>query len=355
MPYDPSVRLEALIEGRFGITLTDHHLPRLAEAGVLSMAMPLDRSFAHRQLLCAVVQVLMPDILAKASAERDSYLAYLNSAGFCTAPNPAVVDIGWKGNIQGALGDLTGRRTTGYYYATVQDSEIWTLQGDLHRAYAGVGVSTPLAQSVVTRNRAMTEFLLCHATRSLVAMTTRDGFPVPVYRPEPAAARRRGLIDPLHEGAIGFAKLFHDGFGDVFDQITIAPDLAEAALSAFLDRPDPADAGLFVGQAFEDALGGIAQKYVIAPDPKAGLQQSVWRAGVTAIRRGPRKPAPLKHASAQAATAQPQPARIEALAVRRFSSDRKLAKYQRDRAAFFEDSRSPLLRLYWKTFAGRLQ
>jgi HAD superfamily hydrolase (TIGR01549 family) len=341
MPYDPGVTLADLLAGRFGLHLLPDDLDQADQ--------PLDRSFAHRQMLCDVVQRLMPAILAQAAAERAGYTKYLTDMGYFAAQAPGLVDIGWKANIQGALGDLTGRRGTGYYYATLQEAEIWLARGDRHRAYRGQGQSPAQAQSVVLQNRHLMEFLTCHADRSLVHM--QDG--QPCYRPEPGLHQRRGLIAPLHAGAIAFARLFHDGFAGCLDQIHIAPDLAEAALTAFVTRPAPADARLFLGQGFEDALGGMAHRFLIAPDPRAGASASIWRAGAMAAHATPKgKPAARPTPPAAAAS---QLSRLERMAVSRFGKAAKLDKYRRDRAAFFEDSKSPLVQFYWRNLAGRMQ
>lgn len=351
MPYDPGVPLAALIEGRFGLALKESDIPRLAELGVLDRDIQLDRSFEHRQMLCSVVQAWMDDILAHAAQERGSYMGFLKNEGFIDAEQPAIVDVGWKTNIQGALGDLTERRTTGYYYATVQDSELWITRGDKHRGYAGVALSGGLSKSVAVQNRHLVEFMLCHSSRSLVAVGDGEKGFQPVFRKEAALAKRRRLIDPMHRGAIAYAQAFHDGFSRHLDQIYIDPNLAEATLETLIKDPQKADAELFVGQCFEDAVGGVAQKFVISPNAKAPPSQSVWRQGVEAIHQKPPKRAGNRPKTAD--PQQPEP-KLEAFMIKRMAGERKRAKYERDRAAFFADSQNQLVRLYWKAI-GRQQ
>lgn len=351
MPYDPGVPLSALIEGRFGVALGQDDMPRLTEVGVLDRDMPLDRSFSHRQMLCNTVQAYMQDILDHAAGERTNYMGFLQQAGFMAAKKPAIVDVGWKANIQGALGDLTERRTIGYYYATLQDSELWVNRGDAHRAYLGVALSPGLSKSVAVQNRHMVEFMMCHASRSLVAIGAQNGAYAPIYRKEAALAKRRQLIDPMHRGAVAYAHAFRDGFASHFDQIYIDPNLAEAPLATLIKDPQQADAALFLGQCFEDAVGGIAEKFIIAPGAKAGPSQSVWRQGVAVIHpkppaRGPKKRAPAIKSPA----AEPK---LEAFMIKHIAGGRKHAKYERDRAGFFADSQNQLVRLYWKAVGNR--
>ena len=350
MPYDPGVPLAALIEGRFGLAFKEEDMSRLAASGVNDRHVQLDRSFEHRQMLCTVVHAYMDDILAHAERERRSYMAFLQNEGFMDAKLPAIVDVGWKTNIQGALGDLTERRTTGYYYATVQDSELWINRGDKHRGYVGVALSGGLSKSVAVQNRHLVEFMLCHSSRSLVAIKDGENGLLPVYRKEAELAKRRRLIDPMHRGTIAYAQAFRNGFSRHFDQIYIDPNLAETTLAGLITDPQRADAELFVGQCFEDAVGGVAEKFVIAPSPTASPSQSVWRQGAEAIHGDPSARGGKRPPKVKPQTAEPK---MEAFMVKRIASERKRAKYERDRAAFFADSQKQLVRLYWKAVGGQ--
>ncbi|MDX8350882.1 hypothetical protein [Cognatiyoonia sp. IB215182] len=346
MPYDIGVPLDVLLEGRFGLVLGHNASQRLAALGIDDRAMPIDRSFAHRQKLHAVVQDYMNEILDHAANERASYLDFLDQKGFAAAEGPAIVDVGWKANIQGALGDLIDRRTIGYYYATVQESEVWLQRGDRHRAFAGTALSAPISHSIAVQNRHLLEFMLCHSSRSLVAMD-RDGEDFePKYRKERHYVTRKSLIDPMHRGAIAFAQQFHDGFGDLMDQIHIDADLAEGALAMLVQNPHKDDAKLFVGQSFEDAVGGLPEKFIVAPDAKAAPSQSVWRQGAVAAFEKGANPTNRKKNQLDAESKPKQ--RLEAFLVKQMVGDRKQAKYERDRAAFFGDSQNQVVKLYWK-------
>ncbi len=353
MPYDPEVPLSALLEGRFGLVLKEADMPRLLELGITDRDMHLDRSFAHRQYLCATVQAYMSEILQHAAGERDNYLGYLDNAGFLAVQHPAIVDVGWKANIQGALGDLTERRTTGYYYATLQESELWVGRGDAHRGYTGIGQSGGMAKSVAVQNRHMVEFLLCHSSRSLVAVNPQKSGYQPIFRKEATLAKRRQLIDPLHRGAVAFAQAFRDGFAEQFDQIYIDPNLAEATLETLIKTPQPADAELFLGQCFEDAVGGIAQKFIISPDATEPASQSVWRQGCEIMHHQPEPGAGRRAANSKSDQSQQDEPKLEAFMIKRMAGDRKRAKYERDREAFFADSKNQFVKLYWKAVSGR--
>ena len=351
MPYDPGIPLSALIEGRFGFSLGLDHMPRLQALGVKKSDLTLDRSFTHRQLLCAVVQEFMDEILEHAAAERETYLAFLEEQGFGAAVRPGIVDVGWKANIQGALGNLTGRRTVGYYYATIQDSEIWMQAGDTHRAYIGTAISDALSPSTAVRNRHLVEFMLCHSTRSLVAISQIEERLQPVYRKESDLEKRRRLIDAMHRGAIAYARTFKEGFTPLLNQIYIDPNLAEAALSSLVNTPKKLDAELFIGHSFEDAVGGLPQKFVIAPSDKAPLSQSVWRAGFEMVHTT-RQAAPKKRSISSVSPKSTGP-KLETFIIKRFVNKNLSAKYDRDCTAFFVDSQRQLIQLYWRVMGHR--
>lgn len=350
MPYDPGVPLEKLLEGRFGLTLSSADQDRLEKIGVRQRDLKLDRSIEHRSLLSAVTQEFMSEILGIAATEREAYLSYLKQLGYDQAAQPGIVDVGWKANIQGALGNLTQKRTHGYYYATLQDSETWIAKGDKHRAYSGVVQSGPISKSQVLQNRHLVEFLMCASSQSLVSIKkTKTGFQ-PVYRPEADLSNRRSLIDPLHQGTIAYASAFYQGFKDHLDQIYIDPCLAEAALTRLFTNPHKLDAKLFSGQAFEDAVGGVEQKFVIAPNRKTAASQSVWKVGAKSVYGAPAKKPKETVTVPKAHIAGPK---LEEKLIKRFASARKQAKYERDRAAFFEDSKNRFVQLYWKNLGER--
>lgn len=342
-PYDIGVPLAVLFEGRFGLRFAQEDLPRLHVLGVTDLQMPLERSFAHQKLLIAVADAVLARLLKQAAAERESYMAYLGAQGYLAASQAAIVDLGWKANIQGALGQLTGKASVGYYYATVQDSLRWRSAGGRHRAYFADALSAAMSRSVAVQNRHLLEFMLCHSARSLTAIRHEGGQFHPVFQPEGNLLARRRLIDPLHRGAVAFAKTLQDGFGDQLDQIVIDPDLAERAIAEVINAPQPEDARIFQGQSFSDAVGGLPEKFIVAPNAAGRPAASVWQQGAAALRAQP------KHRKATALSAAPRAPfpRLEALCVRLMVNDRKRAKYDRDRGRFFADSHSRLAGLYW--------
>lgn len=353
-PYDPGVSLSALIEGRFGVTLQNQDLGTLALSGLRTLDQPLGREIKDRRLLNDVLEKLMDRILANAAVERDGYFDYLDIAGFNESDRPGVVDIGWTANIQGALGDLIGRRTHGYYYATQAGAEIWETMGDLHRAYGGLSHSDS-SRCTPFQFRHVMEFLTCHFSRSVVSVTQgTEGFQ-PNYRREPDFRKRMSLIRPLQNGAVEFSRNFQTGFEGDLQRLVIEPSLAESALTAFLKNPAADDARLFAGQGFEDSVGGISRKSIVASDARNPERHSVWVQGHRAAHSAKHiKPATGKADFDKFRGAAPEETRavgiknLENLLVKSFVSRRKYAKYARDRKLFFSDANRSVIRLYGK-------
>lgn len=347
-PYDPGITLDKLLHGRFGIDLNPMHIALLASEGITSTMRPLQRTFADRDVWQRVCRILADDILQNAEAERKAYENYLAESGFHDAKRPAIVDVGWKANIQGALGALTGRRLTGYYYATLQDSEIWLDQGDSHRGYVGQGLAPQISTSAVVQNKHLSEFLLCHSEPSLVAMRMANGRAQPIFRPETNHMPRRLFIDAVHRGALDFVRNYRSGFAELADQIYIDPALAEMAFRQFVDSPVAIDAKLLMNQSFEDAVGGIPQKFIVSPKPKDHERDSVWKAGAKVSHNKTR--IIQEKASSKSSLSRSKPIAaplVERTLAKMFLNERKLNKYHRDRTSFFRDSRSVMLKAYY--------
>ncbi|EPD7847283.1 hydrolase, partial [Escherichia coli] len=213
--------------------------------------------------------------------ERKSYLNYVNSTGLSTEKKPAIVDIGWRANMQGALSSLINKPLDGYYYATLQGTEIWFDKGLKCNGFMGDLLSAN-HPSYVVQNRPLIEYLICHTEPSLITISDDDGFK-PIFRPESSIGHRRILLELVHQGAIQFATDMMNNFRDSIDQIWIDPFLAERTLSSFLQTPDFTDAQLFIGHTFEDALAGVKRKYIISPTDKDFSKDSVWRQGAAVL------------------------------------------------------------------------
>lgn len=362
-PFRAGVSLGDLIGSRFGLDPSKISDEIFKSAGYVNGADEILQSDQISRMkfsgLCAEIS---EDILENAIAERRNYLKYLRHVGFDSSGKSAVVDIGWKANMQGALGSLIGRPITGYYYATLQGAEVWLSKN--HHIWSYCGEMLSLGHpSTVLKNRHMLEYLTCHVESSLVRVDFENNFR-PIFRDEENAGNRRSLIEQIHAGAINFSSDFTNSYSAHFSQIHIDSFLGERVFSSFLEKPSSVDAAMFVGHHFEDALGGVKKQYIITPNDRDAVNQSVWKAGAEVVYVDKKLDSP-RGAIIPAARAvvnenfPPQSIeeqasifiRLEKTVVKRFSSEKKYSKYERDRDAFFMDSKSVLLKKWYRLHA----
>jgi len=360
-PYRAGVTVGDLLNDRFSLR---YELVPEQERLAYGFANPHQQLTGERAEKVAFIELcsdLSDRILKRASVERSSYLEYLETAGITLERRPAVVDIGWRANVQGALGRLLDRSLLGYYLATLQGADIWTQKGHRVSGYLGdyLSQSNP---SACVQNRHVLEFLICHRDPSLLYFEKTANGVKPVFQAEDNHGRRSTFIDELHSGVKQFAKEFDRSFSFVRDNIWIEPSFAERAFASFINGPTPLDAELLRGFHFEDSVGGVACQFIVAPPGKTAVAASVWKNGANVLY--PPKPVPrdraknvlpdTSKAEPTAATASEKPEsqkesgilKAESAVMRIFIRGKKLAKYDRDRKAFFDDCQNPMLRAW---------
>jgi len=357
-PFRAGATVGELLQNRFGLAESDVSPSVWADSGYTGWPDKLESDPAGRVKFSRLCGRLMEQILEVAGRERGCYLTYLERVGICQCDNPGVVDIGWKGNMQGALADLIERPIHGYYYATLQGAEVWKAKGNKLWAYMGdlLAANHP---SVVVANRQLLEYLTCHVESSLIRVERSGTDLTPVFRSEENHGARRQLIEEVHQGCTQFARDFEREYGHLSGQIWIDSFLGERVLASFISTPSKVDAALLLGHHFEDALGGVSRQYIIHPQAKRAASDSVWKVGA-AVVHATTKPAASKVKSlvqpeAESSTAvvgresSSVPGRkLEDIAIRLLTDNRKYQKYRRDRQAFFEDSRSSLIRQWYR-------
>ncbi|EIY9351165.1 HAD-IA family hydrolase, partial [Escherichia coli] len=355
-PYQGNITVGTLLEDRFGINVTKITQEQWEEAGFIGPEDKLTTDIVERKKLLNLCTIISDIILTHAKNERKSYLNYVNSTGLSTEKKPAIVDIGWRANMQGALSSLINKPLDGYYYATLQGTEIWFDKGLKCNGFMGDLLSAN-HPSYVVQNRPLIEYLICHTEPSLITISDDDGFK-PIFRPESSIGHRRILLELVHQGAIQFATDMMNNFRDSIDQIWIDPFLAERTLSSFLQTPDFTDAQLFIGHTFEDALAGVKRKYIISPTDKDFSKDSVWRQGAAvlyskkAVANKSSKPSPQLKESVKTPTNITSKETIkynwkravEAKIIKSLVSQKKFLKYKNNRDGFFKDSKYKIIK-----------
>ncbi len=367
-PYTSGIRLDKLLESRFGLDLEALDSNCLEGTKFSSYKCYLDaehQTKADFMLLCIK---LKDPILKIARKERLPYLNYLSSMGLSFERKPAVVDIGWKANMQGALGALMHRELDGYYYALLQGSEKWIGLGHNISAYGGVGISQTNTDPLVN-NRHLVEFLMCSSDKSFVSMRQEGARFYPTYKSEDRYFERMTFIDIVHAGALEFVSDVVSVFGGLQSHLIPDSSLSTACLRQFLIKPNVDDVNLISQLMFEDAFGGVGSKSLVSSRDRDG---SVWKAGFDALKNGRinvKKDIPSQ--SKNISEIKPALAldkeyhrsddnkfeslgrslrrfisapvlAIELLIIKITSTPRKYQKYRRSNELFFEDSKSKI-------------
>lgn len=364
-PFRSGVTVGNLIFSRFGVQQKNIDINSLNQAGFSSVDQKLSSDSIGRQNFSLLCRLLADEILLNSEKERKCYLEYLQEKAVFSEIKPAVVDIGWKANMQGALGALLNKPLHGYYYATLQGAETWSQIGHKIFAYSGEMTSSSSLNSVI-QNRHILEYLTCHIEPSLICIKKEGDKLVPKFRKEDSLGYRRSLIDDVHRGVINFAKDLHNECKDFLNLIWIDPHLGEKVFSHFVESPCSVDAALLKGHAFEDALGGVDKQYVIKGEQANAERDSVWKKGASCLysQEVNKSNRPIesvildKNELNKVSFSENKikksesflVKKIETFAIRKLTSPRKFNKYLRDRHAFFIDSNMVLGKIWYRFF-----
>lgn len=364
-PFQSGVTLAALVEGRFGLEFLDVFGEVAQAHGFTDADAALDATQSCRTRFAQLCMSLADHILAKAADERTAYMSYLGQMGLGNERRPGVVDVGWKANIQGALGSLAFRSLDGFYFATLQGAERWRYSGHRLHSYIAEFAAVP-HEAPILRNRHIIEFLFCSSDRSLLHIRQNGASFEPVMRTERGHAARRLFIDEAHRGAVAFASTLRKRFGPHLDAVCIDARYASRILDSYLTDPTPHDARLLADATFQDEFGGVSAKQLIANDRSS----SIWMAGFDSLKEADKVSRQKKEKDKSLVKAIVSPPRsasllldqkqdsnspfvllVEKFFVSRLSSPKKREKYKRDRKAFFLDSKSRLMRRWYDLVA----
>lgn len=368
-PYRAGVSIGDLIKSRFGLETSDIPEEFWAASSYSGPEQVLDSDQVSKVRFSKFCSSISNLIIQHADVERESYLAYLQETGFISEEKPAIVDIGWKANMQAAISNLLQKPIQGYYYATLQGAEINLVNGSQINSYAGDFLALNHPSSVLA-NRHIVEYLTCHIEASLIKMKRNaEGNLEAIFLSEEDQGHRASFIEKVHRGAVDFSKDLSENFKNYFDQIYIDSALAERVFSSYVNTPHLIDAELLVGHYFEDRVGGVSRQYLIKPEPRDAVANSVWKIGAETVHLSPQKVANGVNKDKKPSAVEKElkkgddsvnivddpfngsetlRIKLEKFAVKRLASPRKIAKYERDRDAFFQDSRNPLMKKWYQ-------
>lgn len=113
--------LETFVRERFGLELDGAMMQELIDRGLWERSELVEVSAAGLGRLPAVLEALLPAIVAQGEQERPALMAYLKAQQLGEGHH-AVVDVGFSGTIQRGLNALLGGGIHGYYMATLNNT-----------------------------------------------------------------------------------------------------------------------------------------------------------------------------------------------------------------------------------------
>ncbi|MCV6595362.1 MAG: hypothetical protein OIF48_20630 [Silicimonas sp.] len=351
---DATARVGDLLAGRFGLTQDEVSDEMLKAAGFTGWSARTGTTQAQKDRFCELALSLEETILAKAREERDIYRAYLDSRGILDTPEIAIVDVGWQGNMQGALGTLVGRPLTGFYLATLNAARRWSAQGHVLRGYLANFVDRIGPEDAILSNRLLVEHILCAITPSIIGVRRQEGDFAPVYQDHEDLLAREMQIGPIHRGALNFVRDITQLPGGIGATLDLTPEFASRVLEGFLAHPSAEDARLFANHEIDDAFSGAATRYYLKCTDRSGeIEKSYWKPGAKALAPGPTRP-PQDGKSRRPKT----PAKISYRArltlttawpvLKSHLSEREIRLYKTDPTELFANARHPAM-----IFVGR--
>ena len=110
-----------LFESRFGIQLPKKISDLMKNKNINNENYHMYNNLECKKFFYEAAILSSDEIMSNSEIERKSYLKYLKTKGIEESLNPGVVDIGWYGNLQKGLSELTNKKITGYYYAIINN------------------------------------------------------------------------------------------------------------------------------------------------------------------------------------------------------------------------------------------
>lgn len=286
--YNTKASISSVLYNKFCLDESDVPNELLKKHGFSNRSNALSSVSEYRiklfNLCCEVKNI----IFEKSKNERDIYLEYLKSIKFSGDTDSCIVDIGWQGNMQGALGNLINRKLIGFYYASSSNSRRWTNVGHEINSYFDDYFTIPSSSKVV-EFPTIIEYLTCYTDPSLIRMQkVHDDF-IPIFRDE-ASIDRIEFITEIYEGAIEFinecVKYLHDDIKYVY----INKHFCEQVYYNYVSKPTYSDAKLFLGQATESLWASRGVQYFIHnTNNNIDINKSIWKQGAKCIKKNESK------------------------------------------------------------------
>lgn len=381
-------KLHTFFSGKFGIDINDVDTSVLNQFGFSHIDCQINHN--DRENLKQLADYLQERILNNSKLERELLVEYYENLGVRENNNVGVVDIGYAGTMQVAMERITSASNIkGYYYITFETALEQLDKTGVMRGYAGDFVKRTIHPDSICRNGFLYETLFCSADSSFICLRKDSkGKVIPIFNESYDDSIRKNIVNQVHNSCVAFARDLKEVYGTDIKYFYLNSITASKLFNNFIERPGGRDAGIFEGCIFEDAFSGVKLRYIVPPrqlllENKYARSDYIWVEGTMVFSRRPdifaknepqaKKTPPLKKKEATKPSVIPaaipevnkslplknkkRTLRVsleEKIILKFLKNEKKLRKYKSDRAKFFVDSKSKMLRCYWTTIGGKI-
>ncbi len=244
----------------------------LKQSGFICLGEIIDQGDARKNKLLKILSPIILNFSAQAAAH---YRAYLENQDldWTTA---TMVDIGYSGTAQLAIGRLLGTKPTGHYLITscrasrLDDQELPYASWLEHK----VNLDHPFF-----RNVQLWELFLSATHGSINGIDENTMHPVSDSRVLDRYSR--SILSVIRRGALDFVSHFMSEHARSFQRYKFPASACTRTLTKFFDQPAAEDCIYLSHIVFEDRFGGEMKPLILAPGESAIAQRltedSVWK------------------------------------------------------------------------------
>lgn len=186
--------------------------------------------------LKAVLTILQEEIFAQVAKEQNGLSEQLNEIGLAAAINPAVVDVGYGGTVQGHVNKVLKKALHGYYLLTEERASV------VSNRY-GVNIQGCFGENISGIDNAPMMFRLSFELEKLLSSNDaqiefyelKDGHPVGHYRPLTPAELEPALFrDNIRTGALKYVSDLREIRQNLLPDFQPSCFVASSLMDAFL-------------------------------------------------------------------------------------------------------------------------
>lgn len=225
-----------LLEGKFRGSLRSFFVGRLHIKDIQSIenqigSPSLERYVTlpkDRESICACVKTVFDILLKEAVVEREALLKYYDQSGFENTEKIALVDLGYSGTIQSAIGKTLNHPIHGYYFVTTPKASKLSLSGLLCKACFKENADRYSDPPPIFRYSLLLEAVLTAPTGQFIRFEENNGKEIqPVFKEPGIPQKEFSKISQIHEGILEYITDMIDKFGLSALEIEYPNDLVQ--------------------------------------------------------------------------------------------------------------------------------